>query len=112
MHASKFGRIFVGETEWFRRVSTGKFALCAMSLVKLTPAEVNFTNILRAPFAPIFLRQRIANLKCSHKKASRETFNEKAARKMLAKLTPAGVERESEGKKLGTLKTAENKRVE
>jgi hypothetical protein len=40
---------------------------------KLTPAA-NFTNILRADFAPIFLRQKSTKLKHKYKKAARETF--------------------------------------
>ncbi len=35
---------------------------------------VNFTNILRAAFAPIFLRQKSTNLKCKYKRAARKTF--------------------------------------
>ncbi len=35
---------------------------------------VNFTNILRAAFAPIFLRQKSTNFKSQYKKASRKTF--------------------------------------
>jgi hypothetical protein len=35
---------------------------------------VNFTNILRAAFAPIFLRTKSKNLKSKYKKASYETF--------------------------------------
>jgi hypothetical protein len=56
-------------------------------LVKLTP-RVNFTNILLAAFAPLFLRQKSTNLKSQYKKALRETFVQKAAHKMLVKLTP------------------------
>jgi hypothetical protein len=40
---------------------------------------VNFTNILRAALAPIFLRQQSTNPKSPY---------EKAARKMFVKLTP------------------------
>ncbi len=49
--------------------------------------SINFTNKLRAAFAPIFLRQKSTNRKSKYKKTSRETFYEKAARKMLVKLT-------------------------
>jgi hypothetical protein len=34
-------------------------------------AGVNFTNIVRAAFAPIFLRQKNLNLKFKYKKVSR-----------------------------------------
>jgi hypothetical protein len=46
-------------------------------LVGLTPG-VNFTNIFRAAFVPIFLRQKITNLKCKHKKTVLETFVRKS----------------------------------
>ncbi len=36
--------------------------------------EVNFTNIIRAAFAPIFFRQKSTNLKCKYKKAAGKTF--------------------------------------
>jgi hypothetical protein len=39
-------------------------------------------------FAPVFLRQSNSNLKCTHKKALRETFVQKGACKMLVELTP------------------------
>ncbi len=39
---------------------------------------VNFTNIIRAAFAPIFLRQKSTNLKSMYKKVSRETFVRKS----------------------------------
>ncbi len=54
---------------------------------KLLP-WVNFTNILQAAFAPIFLPQKSTNLKSNYKKASRETFVQKTARIILVKLTP------------------------
>jgi hypothetical protein len=34
-------------------------------------AGVNLTNILRAAFVPIFLRQKSTNSKCKYKKAAR-----------------------------------------
>ncbi len=39
---------------------------------------VNFTNIIRAAFAPIFLRQKSTNLKSKYKKVSCETFLRKS----------------------------------
>ncbi len=49
---------------------------------------VNFTNILRAAFAPIFLRQKkVQTLNLSTKKFCTKLLYEKAVRKMLAKLT-------------------------
>ncbi len=47
---------------------------------------VNFTNILRAEFAVIFLRQKSINLKYNYKKAVYKTFVEKPKRKILVKL--------------------------
>jgi hypothetical protein len=44
---------------------------------------VNLTNILRAAFAPIFLRQKTTTLKCKNKKAARKNLT----CKMLVKLT-------------------------
>jgi hypothetical protein len=49
-------------------------------LTFIFPPWVIFTNILRAHFAPIFLRRKSPNLKCKHKKASRETFVRKKTR--------------------------------
>jgi hypothetical protein len=48
---------------------------------------VNYTNILRGAFAPIFLRQKSTSLRCKNKKSANETFK-KEAHKMLVKLTP------------------------
>jgi hypothetical protein len=42
-------------------------------LLKLTQG-VNFTNILIAAYAPIFLRQKTTNLKCKNKKAASKAF--------------------------------------
>ena len=56
-------------------------------LVKLTPG-VNFTNIFRAAFPPISLCQKNTNLSHKYKKAAQKTFVQKAARKMVVKLTP------------------------
>ncbi len=44
---------------------------------KRTP-WVNFTNVLRAAFAPIFLRQKSINLKFKYKSVSRKTFVRKS----------------------------------
>ncbi len=52
-------------------------------LAKLTQG-VNFTNILRAAFAPVFLRQK----NISTKKLRAKLLYETAAHKMLVKLTP------------------------
>jgi hypothetical protein len=38
----------------------------------------NFTNILRAAFAPIFLRQKSTNLKLKQKKVARKSFVQKS----------------------------------
>jgi hypothetical protein len=51
---------------------------------------VNFTNILRAAFVPIFLRQKRTHLKCKHKKLCVKLFcTKKAVGKMLVKFTRA-----------------------
>jgi hypothetical protein len=42
-------------------------------LVKLRP-EVNYTNILRAAFAPTSLRQKIANPNCNQRKAAKNNL--------------------------------------
>jgi hypothetical protein len=39
-------------------------------------AGVNFTNILRAAFAPIFLRQKSTNLKCKNKQDGLDQFHD------------------------------------
>jgi hypothetical protein len=49
---------------------------------------VNFINILCAAFAPIFLRQKSANIEVKYKKLRAKHLYDKAARKMLVKLTP------------------------
>jgi hypothetical protein len=49
---------------------------------------VNFTSILRQAFAPLFLRRKSTNLKCKYKKPRCNYSWEKAASKMLVKLTP------------------------
>ena len=52
---------------------------------------VNFTNKLRAAFAPISLRQKIINLSLKYKKLFKQLSYGKAAHKILMKLTPAVV---------------------
>jgi hypothetical protein len=49
---------------------------------------VNFTNILRAAFAPKPFRPKITNPNCKHIKGAQKRLYEKAACKMLVKLTP------------------------
>jgi hypothetical protein len=49
---------------------------------------VNFTNILRAAFPPIFLHRKSIEQNFKYKKTALETFVQKAARKMMVKLTP------------------------
>jgi hypothetical protein len=44
------------------------------TLIDLITSDVNFTNISRAAFATIFLRQKSTNLKCEYKKAASKTF--------------------------------------
>ena len=50
---------------------------------------VNYTNVLRATFAPISLRQKRTNLQCKYRKAAQNISFQKADCKMLVKLTPA-----------------------
>jgi len=45
-------------------------------------------NILQAAFLPIFFCQKITKINCKKKKAVKNTFIQKAACKMLMKLTP------------------------
>ena len=56
-------------------------------LMNLTPG-FNFTNVLRAAFAPISLRQKKSNLSVSTEKLLKRLLYEKGAHKMLVKLTP------------------------
>ena len=58
-------------------------------------SDVNFTNILQAAFGPISFRQKNTTSR-KYKKAARKTFVQKAARKMLVKLTPDVVRLEGE----------------
>ncbi len=50
------------------------------------PQGANFTNILQAAFAPIFLRKKVQTLNLSTKKLRAKLSYEKAARIMLVKL--------------------------
>jgi len=56
-------------------------------LMKLTPV-VNFNNILRTAFSPIYFCQKNTKPNFSYRKAMQNTSIQKAANKMLAKLTP------------------------
>jgi len=49
---------------------------------------VNFINILRAAFAPIFWRQKISNLTVTTEKLPQILLYKKVAHKTLMKLTP------------------------
>jgi hypothetical protein len=51
-------------------------------------SDVNFSNILRADFAPIFLPKKVQTLIVSTKKAACKTFARKTMRKVLVKSTP------------------------
>ena len=62
----------------------------------LTPV-VNINKVLPAIFAMIFICQKIANTNCNYRKAAKNTLYEKAAHKMLMKLTPGRCS--SEGKR-------------
>jgi hypothetical protein len=62
-----------------------------------TSPGVNFTNIIRAAFAPIFLRQKSTNLKSKYKKFCAKHSYKKAARKMLMKLTTVLTKEKVEG---------------
>jgi len=55
-------------------------------------AVVNFPNILRTAFAPIFLPQKITNPNCTvtRKKLRKTLLYKKGLHKMLMKLTPGG----------------------
>ncbi len=57
-------------------------------LCRVEPPQVNFTNILQAAFALILFHQKITKPNCKWRKALQKTLYEKAARKMLVKLTP------------------------
>jgi hypothetical protein len=59
---------FVAQEKWRK--------LANKMLVKLSPG-INFTNIIRADFAPQFLRQKSTNLKFKYKKAAREALEQK-----------------------------------
>ena len=59
-----------------------------MKVLSYLISAVNFTNILRAAFMPISFRQKSTNLKCKYKKAAQKNCVQKAAHKMLVKLTP------------------------
>ncbi len=53
----------------------------------MLPLGVNFTNILWAAFAPKSFHQTITNPTCKHIKGVQKLWYEKAAGKILVKLT-------------------------
>jgi hypothetical protein len=63
-------------------------ALCALSCLKHKSSVVNFTNILRAAFAPIFLLKKVLTLHVSTNKLHIKLLYRYSARKALVKLTP------------------------
>jgi hypothetical protein len=56
-------------------------------LMKFTPV-VNFTNILKAAFWTKNFHQKNTNTFCKQRKATQNTFKQKAPYKMMVKLTP------------------------
>jgi predicted membrane-bound mannosyltransferase len=68
----------------WRKKIVGKAVL--KMLVTLT-AVVNFTNFFRAHLRQLSCTKKSSNLICKYNKPLRETFVQKAARKMLVKLT-------------------------
>ncbi len=59
---------------------------CCLNLFPLKKLGVNFTNILRAAFAQIFLCQKSTNLKCKYKKAAVKTFARKSCAQNVGKI--------------------------
>jgi len=55
--------------------------------MKLSPA-INFTNIVRAAFAPIFFQKKLRSQTLTGEILQNTFFTKKAAHKMLVKLTP------------------------
>jgi len=55
----------------------GSISYLSLFLMKQVQLVVNFINILRAAFAPIFLCQKITNPNCTYGKASQNTFVQK-----------------------------------
>jgi hypothetical protein len=75
------------ERERSLQINSQIVSLSKISIL-LVSSGVNFTNILRAPFAPIFLCQRSINLEFKFQKDTCTTFvRKKVAQKMLVKLT-------------------------
>ncbi len=64
------------------------FFMVCLTMYKFQQNLVNFIDILRAAFALIFSPQKITNLTCKKRKASKNTFIQKGSSKMLVKLTP------------------------
>jgi len=60
----------------------------ARKMILKLPSAVNFINILRAAFAPIFLRKKLQSQNITREKLLKILFLEKGAHKMLIKLTP------------------------
>jgi hypothetical protein len=56
--------------------------------VSVQQRKVNFSNILRAAFAPIFFPKKMTKPNRKHRKAYQNTFVQKGAFKKLVKLTP------------------------
>jgi hypothetical protein len=50
------------------------FFMVCLTMYKFQQNLVNFTNILRVAFAPIYFLQKISNLNCKKRKALKNTF--------------------------------------
>ncbi len=72
--------------QWYS--DTSPFSIPWSILLPLFYPGVNFTNILRAAFAPKSFCQKITNPNFKHIKAAKKLSYEKSARKILVKLTP------------------------
>jgi hypothetical protein len=91
--------------QWVKLESGLCYWLIAFNGMTLISTNVNVTNILRAVFAPIFLRQKSTILKCKFKKVASKTFAQKRLHaKCCVKLTPGLPCERQRRKKMGGIK--------
>jgi len=63
-----------------------RWASSLLTSVRLRHPEVNFTNILRASFLPIFFCQKITKPNCNYRKSVQNTFVLKSCSKNVGKI--------------------------
>ena len=81
--------VMLSESEKMQSIKRKEMCLTEFLSFSHCHLGVNFTNILRAAFAPISLRRKIINLSLKYKKLLERLSYKKFVHKMLVKLTIA-----------------------